>query len=76
MFKDVLEFQEVKVYVDLPKNEMIKELQSLKTRADQKRADDILVVAVVNVSFHLDLMTYQPHENLGKQIGYVAPTEG
>ena len=53
MFEDVLEFQDVKVLTDLTKNEMIKELQSLKAFADQNEQDrgvkDINVVAIVNV---------------------------
>ena len=62
MFKDVLEFQEVKVYVDLPKNEMIKELQSLKNYADQfeqnRAVNDVLVMAVVNIGYHLNIAQY------------------
>ena len=68
LYKEVFEFEEVKVHKDLSKDKMIQEMKSLKARATEfeetKGEKDLLVVAVVNVGFYLELKEYQPHEKV------------
>ena len=85
LYKEVFEFEEVKVHKDLSKDKVIQEMKSLKARATEfeetKGEKDLLVVAVVNVGFYLDLEEYQPHELLlipkdtHKSVGYKAPDQ-
>ena len=68
MFKKTLEFSEVETHTNLSKEQMIAVLDKLKTRADEFEktagAKDRLAIAVVNVGFYLDFVTYKPHLSL------------
>ena len=59
LFKFVLEFNEVKVYIDEPKEEIIDILDQLKERAEDFRVDkakmNLLAIAIVNVGYFLNL---------------------
>ena len=55
LFTKELNFKEVNVHFDLPKDEIIKELQGLKHRASTTKEDEFLSIAIVNIGFYLDL---------------------
>ena len=65
LFKDVLEFNKVILHTDINKENMIEALNSLKEYSDKfedtSGDKDILLVAIVNVGFHLDIASWQPH---------------
>ena len=56
---------------------MIGELGSIKSRADEFEKDrgskDLLAIAIINIGFYLDLVTYKPHATLAESCGYKAP---
>ena len=78
LFRDVLEFkkEEVNIYKDKSKKEIIEILGKLKARADkfqeEKEDNKVLAIAVINIGFCLDL-DYQPHTEIANQANYVAP---
>ena len=59
---------------------MIKELNSLKKRSDDfeksRGEKDVLAIAVINVGYFLDHVTYLPHVEISKKAGWkaVAPS--
>ena len=65
LFKEVLEFDTVKVHTDLKKEQMREVLGSLKQKADDFEANkgekDLLTIAVSNVGFNLQLTHYKEH---------------
>ena len=77
LFKVVLEFDEVTVHTDISKDQMIGELGSLNIRAEEFQASssskEFLAIAIVNIGFYLDLVTYKPHATLAEACGYTPP---
>ena len=65
IFEEVLEFSEVRVFKNVSKANIIGELGEIKIRADAFEKDrgnkDLLAIAIVNIGFYLDLVTYKPH---------------
>ena len=63
LFKEVLEFDTVKVHTDLKKEQIREVLESLKKRADDfeatKGEKDILTIAISNVGFNLRPMAFK-----------------
>jgi hypothetical protein len=69
IFSKYLKFEEVKVYEDLPKEQIVKVLQKLKQRAvdfeQTKQPGEVLVFGIVNIGYFLNLYD-QDHISIGK----------
>ena len=59
LFKDVLEFNSVKVHIDISKDKVVKILESLKAYADHfqrtKKDKDLLTIAIISIGFNIRL---------------------
>ena len=68
LFEELLKFDDVSLFTNLPKNQFIEVLDSVQSRADQfehrKSDEDVLTVAIVNVGFYLDLEHNEQHKDV------------
>ena len=68
LFEELLKFDEVSVFRNLPKNQFIEVLDSVQSHADrferQKSNEEVLTVAIVNVGYYLDLEHNEQHKGI------------
>ena len=69
----------MKVHTDLSKEEILSEFAKLKTQAEEfeKTAGekDRLAIAIINIGFYMDFVTYKPHHTLAESAGIKTEAE-